>query len=43
MKQWTALKQTDLPALNERLRGANLPELRLDSHTTEGDDSEDIE
>jgi photosystem II stability/assembly factor-like uncharacterized protein len=43
MKQWTALKQTDLPALNQRLRGANLPELRLDSHSSEDNDSEDIE
>jgi len=30
MKQWDALKTTDLPALNNALRGAKLPEVRLE-------------
>jgi photosystem II stability/assembly factor-like uncharacterized protein len=30
MKQWEALKTTDLPALNNALRGAGLPEVQLE-------------
>jgi hypothetical protein len=30
MRHWQALKATDLPALNNVLRGAGLPEIRLD-------------
>jgi photosystem II stability/assembly factor-like uncharacterized protein len=43
MKQWKALKKTDLPSLNQQLRSANLPEVRLDSSPLVEDDSEDIE
>jgi photosystem II stability/assembly factor-like uncharacterized protein len=32
MKQWDALKTTDLPALNTALRGAKLPEIRLEAN-----------
>ena len=31
MKSWKAIKKTDIPALNQQLRQANLPELRLES------------
>jgi hypothetical protein len=31
MRRWDALKSTDLPALNRELRGASLPEVRLES------------
>jgi photosystem II stability/assembly factor-like uncharacterized protein len=43
MKKWAALKGTDLPTLNQQLRGAKLPELRLASSEPEPDDSEDVE
>jgi photosystem II stability/assembly factor-like uncharacterized protein len=43
MKQWTALKGTDLPALNQQLRGGNLPEIRPASNSPNQDESEDIE
>ncbi len=42
-KQWAAWKETDLPALNQQLRGANLGEVHLESSAPEEDDSEDIE
>jgi len=42
-KQWAALKETDLQALNQQLRRANLPEVRLESSAPEEDESEDIE
>jgi photosystem II stability/assembly factor-like uncharacterized protein len=37
MQRWDALKTTDLPALNRTLRGANLPEVQIesDSHKEE--------
>ena len=31
MRRWDAFKSTDLPAFNRELRGASLPELRLES------------
>jgi hypothetical protein len=31
MKRWEALKTADLPALNRMLRGANLPEVQIES------------
>jgi photosystem II stability/assembly factor-like uncharacterized protein len=31
MKRWDALRTTDLPDLNRALRGANLPELKIES------------
>ncbi len=43
MKQWAALKATDLPALNQQLHGANLPEIRLESNSPSQDESENIE
>jgi photosystem II stability/assembly factor-like uncharacterized protein len=43
MKQWTAIKETEVPALNQQLRQANLPELRLQSNSQEQDDSDDID
>jgi hypothetical protein len=43
MKQWATWKQTDLPALNQQLRRANLSEIRLDDTLPQDDDSEDIE
>jgi hypothetical protein len=42
-KQWTQLKSVDLPALNKQLRGANLPEIRLEPEKPEQDDSDDID
>jgi len=42
-KQWTALEKTDLPALNQQLRQANLPEIRLESVAAQEDDDGDIE
>jgi hypothetical protein len=35
--------RVDLPALNKQLDGANLPEVRLESKSSEEDDSADIE
>jgi hypothetical protein len=31
MKRWEALKSSDLPALNQALKAANLPEVKIDS------------
>jgi photosystem II stability/assembly factor-like uncharacterized protein len=31
MDRWTTLKAQDIPALNQQLKGANLPELKLES------------
>jgi len=43
VKQWAALKGTDLPALNQQLRAANLPEIRLEAALQTPGPSEDIE
>ena len=43
MKQWMELKGSDLPALNEQLHRASLPEIRLESTTAQEDESQDIE
>ena len=43
MKQWAALKGTDLPALNQQLRAANLPEIHIESAPKAPETSEDIE
>jgi hypothetical protein len=32
MKRWEEIKKTDLAALNRQLRGANLPEINLESN-----------
>jgi photosystem II stability/assembly factor-like uncharacterized protein len=42
-KQWKQLKTVDLPALNQQLRGANLPEIRLESEAPEQGDADDID
>jgi hypothetical protein len=34
MQRWEAVKSQDLPALNQQLKGANLPELKLESVLT---------
>jgi len=31
MDRWNSVKAQDLPALNQQLQGANLPELKLES------------
>jgi photosystem II stability/assembly factor-like uncharacterized protein len=41
--QWKKLMSVDLPALNKQLHGANLPEIRLESKSSEEEDSGDIE
>jgi photosystem II stability/assembly factor-like uncharacterized protein len=41
LKLWETLKTTDLPALNEALRGAALPELNLDATPDPGADLAD--
>ncbi len=43
LKQWKAVKESDLPALNQQLRGANLPEIHLESNPKQEEESEDIE
>jgi photosystem II stability/assembly factor-like uncharacterized protein len=42
-KQWDAIKKTDLPALNQKLRGANLPEIKLEQKAQPEAESEDVE
>jgi hypothetical protein len=42
-KQWKDIKATDIAALNHQLHDANLPEIKLESKASEGNDSEDIE
>jgi len=37
------LKSTDLPALNQVLRGAGLPEIQVQTDSAKGDDQGDIE
>ena len=41
--QLKKLMSVELPALNKQLHGANLPEVRLESKSSEEDDSADIE
>ena len=41
--QWKKLMSVELPALNKQLHGANLPEVRLESKSSQEDDSADIE
>jgi photosystem II stability/assembly factor-like uncharacterized protein len=43
MKLWTPLFKTGVSTLNQQLRAANLPEIRLDSASSTDDDSDDIE
>ena len=43
MKLWTAWEKTDLPALNQQLRQANLPEVRFESIAPVEEDGDDIE
>lgn len=32
MQQWTEIKSRDIPALNQQLKNANLPEIRLEAN-----------
>jgi len=41
MKRWDALKNADLPALNTKLRAANLHELQIDSGPRKEDDEDE--
>jgi len=41
--QWKQLMSVDLPALNRQLHGASLPEIKLESKSSEPDDSDDVE
>ena len=41
--QWKKLMSVDLPALNKRLQEAKLPEIRMESKSSEDDESGDIE
>jgi len=43
MKQWEALKTTDLPALNNVLRSAGLPEVQLEANPQAGAEQTDEE
>jgi hypothetical protein len=43
MRRWNAFKSTDLPAFNRELRGASLPELRLESDVRTGEAVSDEE
>jgi hypothetical protein len=46
MKQWQDMKDKQLPALNEKLKAANLPEIKLaapDSHATASAQDKDEE
>ena len=31
MQQWEAIKTKDIPALNQQLKGANLPEVKIEA------------
>jgi hypothetical protein len=35
MQQWETIKAQDIPALNNKLKGANLPEVKIESGATE--------
>jgi hypothetical protein len=41
--QWKQLMSVELPALNSQLHGASLPEIKLESKSSEPDDSDDVE
>jgi len=43
LKTFETIKTTDLPALNQLLRGANLPEIRGTTDSQTGDDGADVE
>jgi hypothetical protein len=43
MKRWEALEASDLPALNQALRAANLPEIKIDSDPHKQEASTDEE
>ncbi len=43
MKQWDEIKKVDLPSLNQKLQGANLPEIKLDQKPQTEAESEDVE
>ena len=41
LQEWNEIKKSDLPAVNQQLHGADLPELRLDSPTEPTDADEE--
>ncbi len=41
MAKWDALQKADLPALNQELRGAKLPEIRIEASTSAEEEPED--
>ncbi len=43
MDRWKAVKSQDLPALNKQLKGANLPEVKLESAGASGASNRVIE
>ncbi|MGH9651777.1 MAG: hypothetical protein ACRD3I_15095, partial [Terriglobales bacterium] len=43
MKRWDAIKTSDIPALNQRLREAKLPELKLEEQKDAEDGGENEE
>jgi hypothetical protein len=43
MKSWQAIKTADVPALNQRLRDAKLPELKLENEHAADDGGENEE
>ncbi|HLY62925.1 MAG TPA: glycoside hydrolase [Terriglobia bacterium] len=43
MKKWDELKKVDFPALNQKLRQANLPEIKLEKKPQTEAESEDVE
>jgi hypothetical protein len=43
LRRWNSIKTSDLPALNRQLRGAGLPEIRIQSQPQPEEPSEDLE
>lgn len=43
MKRWEGIKKSDLPTLNQQLKNANLPEIRLDSKAPTEEADSDVE
>ncbi|MDQ2946707.1 MAG: hypothetical protein M3Y27_12300 [Acidobacteriota bacterium] len=41
MKRWSTLANEEIPALNQQLRSANLPEIRLDAKSSHDEDDAD--
>jgi len=43
MKQWEEVRKSDVPVLNQQLKSANLPEIRLDSRVREDETHTNVE